>query len=406
MTIVASGILKQTAWKKQSGLGTPAAGASGKSARRVTSIFKADRDTFENNEIVTHHMSTGVSYGLQTADGKIDGLLSAGTFSDFFASILERDFTAVSPGAAAAATTVALVSGFTYTITRGAGSWITDGLKLGNVVRITGAGIHANNINKNLLIVALTALVCTVVVMNSTVMQAEGPIATYVLTVVGKKTYTPLTGHTKDYYTVEEWYSDISKSETFNDCRVGSIAVGLPATGNATVSTDLVGLSRTLGVAQVLTSPTLTTTAVMTAANGLIYVGGAVQSFATGIDFTISNAAENAGAVIGSNSGQDVTTGRISVSGTLTGQFDSTTLTALYNAETNTSIIVVTTADETATSDFVSFTMGRVKLTGDAPDDGEKVIVRTYPFTAEYQAAGGAGTANEQSLLAINDSAA
>lgn len=403
---IASGLLKSTAWKKQTALGAAASGSGGKQSRHVTSVFKAERDTFENDEKTTHHQSTGVSYGLKKADGQIDGLLSAGTFADFFGSILEKDFAVVTPGAAAAATTIALVSGFKYTITRGAGSWITDGLKIGNVVRITGAGVHANNINKNLLIVDITALVCTVLVLNETVMQAEGPIATYVLTVVGKVSYTPLTGHTKDYYSVEEWYSDLVRSELFADMRVGSIAVSMPATGNATVTTNLVGLSRATSGAQVLTTPTLTSTAVMTAVNGAIYVGGAAQTFATGINFTIDNSAANAGAVVGSNSGNDVITGRIKVSGTLTAQFDSVTLQALYDAETNTNIVVVLTADQTATSDFVAFTMPRVKLTGDAPDDGEKPIIRTYPFTAEYFAAGGAASAYEAAILSINDSAA
>ena len=404
---IASGLLKSTAWKKQAALGAPASGSGGKQSRHVTSVFKAERDTFENDEKTTHHQSTGLSYGLKKADGQINGLLSAGTFADFFGSILEKDFAAVTPGVAAAATTVAVVSGFKYTVTRGAGSWITDGLKIGNVVRITGAGVHANNINKNLLIVDLTALVCTVIVLNETAMTAEGPIATYVLTVVGKKSYTPLTGHTKDYYSVEEWYSDLARSELFADMRVGSIAVSMPATGNATVTTSLVGLSRTTSGARVLTTPTLTTTAVMTAVNGAIYIGGAAQAFATGIDFTIDNSAANAGAVIGSNSGTDVLTGRIKVSGTLTAQFDSVTLQALYDAETNTNIVIVLTADQTATADCLSVTMPRVKLTGDAPDDGEeRPIVRTYPFTAEYYAAGGASSPYDAAILSINDSAA
>jgi len=67
---------------------------------------------------------------------------------------------------------------------------------------------------------------------------------------------------------------------------------------------------------------------------------------------------------------------------------------------------VVLTGDNTATSDFVSFTLPRVKLTGDAPDDGEKAIIRSYPFTAEYYAAGGSGVAYDQTILSVQDSAA
>jgi len=46
-------------------------------------------------------------------------------------------------------------------------------------------------------------------------------------------------------------------------------------------------------------------------------------------------------------------------------------------------------ADTTKNSDFVSFSMSAIKLTSDAPNDGEVGIVRTYAFTAEINAAGG-----------------
>lgn len=404
--MIASGILKQTSWKRQTGLGVPATGTLGKTARRTSSVFKADRDTFESNEIVSHHQSTGVTYGLQKADGKIDGLISSGTYADFMASILERDFTVVTPGAAAAATTVAFVSGFTYTITRGAGSFITDGLKEGNIIRITGAGINAANINKNLLIITVVPLVCTVLVLNSSAMVAEGPIATYVLTVVGKKTFAPISAHTKDYYTIEEWYSDLSRSETFIDMRVSSMAISLPATGNATISTDFVGLSRVLGAAQILTAPATTVTSIMGAANGDIVVNGVPQTNITTVSINIANSAANAGAVIGSNVGFDVTTGRIKVSGSFTALFDSATIQLLYNAETNIDLNMILAGDETATSDFLCIMIPRLKMTGDAPDDGEKAIARTYPFTAEYNATGGATTAYEQSIMSFQDSAA
>lgn len=398
---IASGILKVTSWKKQSGLGVPAAGAAGKTARRTSSVFMAGRDTFESNEIVSHHQSTGVAYGLQKADGKIDGLLSCATFADFFASILEKDF---ATGVVIGSQTITY-GGTTpnWTLT-GTGLMAGAGLKKGDTIRASGGSVSANNA-RNFLITELTNTVATVYALDEVAVSA-GASTTTVLTVTGKKTNAPVSGHTKDYYTIEEWYSDLSKSELFTDMRVGSIAVSLPATGNGTVSIDFVGLARTLGNAQVLTSPATTSTAIMSAANGLIYVNGANQTGVTGINFTIANEAANAGARIGYNVGADVTTGRIKISGSLTAQFDSTTLQALFNAETNTSINVVLTGDNTGTADCMSFTMSRVKLTGDAPDDGEKAIVRTYPFTAEYNAAGGNGTANDQTILSVVDTAA
>jgi hypothetical protein len=63
-------------------------------------------------------------------------------------------------------------------------------------------------------------------------------------------------------------------------------------------------------------------------------------------------------------------------------------------------------ADTTNASDFVAFSMSAVKLTGDAPDDGEKAIIRTYPFTAQINAAGGAALANDQTIITVQDSLA
>jgi hypothetical protein len=48
--------------------------------------------------------------------------------------------------------------------------------------------------------------------------------------------------------------------------------------------------------------------------------------------------------------------------------------------------------------------MGRIKITGDAPDDGEKNIMRTYPFTAEINGSGGAALAWDQTIITVQDS--
>jgi hypothetical protein len=50
--------------------------------------------------------------------------------------------------------------------------------------------------------------------------------------------------------------------------------------------------------------------------------------------------------------------------------------------------------------------MSRVKIFGDDADDGKKQIVRSYPFTAEINGAGGAALANDQTICSIQDSAA
>ena len=400
MPTIASGILKISSFKKQSGIGVPSTGSGGKEARRVTSVFSAPREMYESAEIQSHHQSTGSAYGLSRAEGTINGELSAATYADLMGSIVEKIF-ATGVNSTALTLTFGGTAG-AWTAVRATGSFLTDGFKIGDVIRASGGSVTANN-TRNFLITNVVALTITFIAMDAATVTA-GSSTTTTLTVTGKKTFAPTTGHTKDYYTFEEFYSDLTRSETFADCRIASVAISLPATGNATVALSLVGLSRTLGNAQVLTTPTRTTTPIMSAINGVILINGAVQTVATGINFTIENGAANAGAVIGSNFGQDVTTGRIRVSGTFTAQFDAVTLQTLFDNETNTSITVALTGDNTGSASFMAFTMPRVKISSDTPDDGEQAIMRSYSFTAEYNAAGGTGIATEQTIISIQDS--
>lgn len=401
---IASGIKKITTFKKQTALGSAASGSGGKEFRRTTTEFNANRDIYESNEINSHHMSTGAAYGLQKAEGTGNIELSPGTYADLMAGLLERDFAAVSAISSLSLTIAA--SGSDYTITRAAGDFLTGGIKTGMVIQLTGGSLAAGNVSKNLWVRSLTATVLTVRVLNGSAMTAEGPIASCTVTPVGKTTYTPTTGHTTDYFTVEEWYSDLSKSELFTDMKVGNMSLNMPASGMVTGSFGFVGLGRTPGVSQVLTTPTTSTTGQVAAINGFVQINGTVQAALVGFTLTVDKAAENAGAVVGSNVGADVNTGRIRVSGTVTAQFDSTTLRDLVIAETVVPIDIVTTVDETATSNFIGFTLPAVKLTTDAADDGEKSIIRTYNFIGEYYSTGGASLARNATILQVWDSAA
>lgn len=403
---VAQGINKKTVIKAQTGLGVPAIGAGGQELRRVTSVAKEARATYENNEIVAHQQSTGVNLGTASTDWQFDGLLSPGTYASVLAALVRKIFTVT---AASTALSLTVAGAGPYTLTRAAGSFLTDGIKIGDVVRVT-AGTYANPVNRdnNLLLTGVTALVLTGVTLNGTALIPEGPVATSTVTVVGKKAIVPLTGHTDTLFTVEEWYGDIARSELFPDVRIGKADIGIPASGNATIKLASMGLGvRTLASAQALTSPiAATTTPVLTGVRGILVQGGIAIGNCTGASFSIDAALTAEGPVLGSNFSPDMARGRIKVSGQFTALFDSLTLATLYHTETVTSLTTVMAADTTNSSDFVAFTLSALKLTGDAPDDGEKAIIRTYPFTAQLNAAGGAALANDQTIISIQDSLA
>jgi hypothetical protein len=401
---IAQKISKQTVMRRQTGLGVVGA-ATGQVMRRTSSIFKAVRDMYKSNEVVSHHQSSGASYGLKKAEGQIAGELSAGTYQMPIEGMLEAVFAAtVTTGAD---TTIAAVAGTPDTFTDSGNGFLTAGFKVGMVVRatgFTGAGLTANN-SRNFWITALTAGVMSGLFLDGTAMISDAAGEAVTITSAGKLCKVPLTGHVKQYLQVEEWYSDLTDSDLFNDVIVAGLDFDLPASGNATFNSTYVGLARVLSGSQVMGSPTAeTTTGIMSAINGRLYVNGATTPI-TGLKISIKNGAAGTGGEVGSNSSSDVSTGVIEVEGSFTSMLRDQTLSALYDAETAVSIASVLTADETATSAFMAFIMGKVKITSDAPDDSA-AIMRSYTFTAEINRAGGAALAWDDTIISIQDSAA
>lgn len=405
MTTIAKGIYKQVAFAKQTGLGVPKTGSGGQLLRRRTFSFNTASAITTNDEIASHMQDTGVAYGQKSANGKLEANLSPLTYMMLFAGLIRQDFAAT---AAITGLNITIAGSGPYTVTRDAGSWLTDGVKNGDIGRFTAGSFNASNLNKNLFVVNTTALVLTVVALNKSALVAQGPVASATFTVVGKKAFSPTSGQTNDYFTFEEWYADINHSEVFPDCKVGKCQLNLPATGAATASFDIVGRGeRTINVSQQLTTPGAeTTTAVVQAVSGILYVNGEEVLGATGAQLTIDSGVAPMGAAFGSNTAVDLNQSRLKVSGSFTAQFSSSDLMALYNAQSAISLTLVCATSLEDDADFVAITLGKIRMTGDTPDDGEKEIIRTYDFTAELNGDGGTSLAFNKTIISIQDSAA
>ena len=403
---VAQGINKITAYQAQTALGVPAIGAGGQILRRKTSVADISRATYVNDEIVQHQQSTGVNLGTAASSWNFDGLLSPGTYSKLMQGLLRKIFTATTP--VTAAITLAGTAG-AWTLTDAANTFLTAGIKIGDIVRITaGSFVNPVNLNNNVLVTNVTQTVITGATLNNSVLIAEGPIAASTITVIGKKCIVPQTGHTDTLFTVEEWYKDLNQSEVFPDIRVGQCDIGMPATGNATIKLVSMGLGvRTGNVTQQMTAPAAATTfPVLTSVRGLLRVNNAPSLVVTGVTLAIKTPLTQEGPVVGSNYAPDMARGRIEVSGSFTSLFDGITLRALFDAETITSLICVMAADTTNGADFVGITLSSIKLTSAAVDDGEKAILRTYAFTASMNVNGGATVANDITIISVQDSQA
>lgn len=400
---IAKGLYKQLRYKAQTGQGVAAGATGGQILRRVTSDLSLVKDSYQSEEIRSDQQIADFRHGVRRVEGTIKGELSPGTYADLIAAALRRDFSAGAVVSGASLTVAG--SGPAYTVTRAAGSFLTDGIKAGDVVRLAG-GFNAANAAKNLLVVSLTATVLNVLVLNGSTLVAEGPIASASVTVQGKKTFVPASGHTDKYLTFEHWYPDVNQSEQFTDCKVGQLDVSLPATGMATISPQLRGIDMKTGTGAYFTAPAAETAAgVVAAVNGVLLVGGVQVGLVTGLSVSV-NGNLSGDPVVGQNTMPDFFPGRLVVTGQFTAYFQDGTLRDAFVGEGEVGIVAALTTSNAANADFIAFNLPRVKLSSATKDDGEKGIVQTFSFQALLNTAGGTGIASEKTTLSVQDSLA
>lgn len=401
----AVGSFKQVAIKAETTYGTIPAASGAQLLRRVTSTVDLSKETYASNELRTDFQIADFRHGVRSVAGSLNGELSPGTYKDFFSYALKRDFAAVTATTGASLTIAG--TGPTYTVTRAAGSWLTDGYKNGMVVRLTVGTLNAANLNKNLLIVDITsATAMTVIPLNGVAMVAEGPIASCTITATGKSTFVPTTGHTDKSFTLEHWFADVAQSERFLGCKISKVGLQLPPSGIATAAFEIMGQNVATGTAQYFTSPTaVTTSAPLAAVNGVLRVGGVTLASVTGLTIDIAPAYSGE-AVVGSNAKPALFAGMVNVTGQMTVFFEDAVLRDVFFNETEVELIAAFTTDNTATADFITLAIPRIKLGGASKDDVMAGIKATIPFQALLNTAGGTGVKTERTTILIQDSLA
>lgn len=405
MSQIATGVFKKVYYEKQSAIGVPADGSTGETARRVTSTIDLKKAQYRSNEINASMQRRDSRHGVRSVAGSISGELSIGGYQTFFEAVTRQ--AAQSGGTTASATvTSAVTVAPAGTFTRSSGSWITDGFKVGDIVRATGFSTATANNSNNLIVTALTATVMTVYPLNGLAIAAEAG-ATVAVAHPGKKAYIPQTGHTRDYFTIEHWHSDIAQSEVFTDCVIGAANVKMPATGMVTVEFPVMGLDLgDTGTSAYFTAPSAAPTGGITASvNGAIFVGGVKYGTVTSMDLNINGNNSAPGGVVGSNKDPDIFPGMIDVSGQMAILFDSVTLRDQFVNEDQVTVVVALSASNANLAGAICFVMSNVKLGGADKDDGEKGLTMTVPFIASENVLGGAGTAHLQTTISIQDTA-
>lgn len=397
---IAVGVAKRVVVAKESTFGTLAAG-SGQELRRVQSTLNLNKEAYQSNEILTSQQIRDLRHGVRRVGGNIAGQISPNAYSLMIENLLRRSYAAVT--GTTGATVTAANSGRTFT--RSTGSWITDGFRVGMVVRFSGfTGGQTGNNARNYRIKALTTTIMTVGGSDDEVIADVSNAPNIDCAAPGKVTYIPATGALNESLSFEHWFSDLTESERFLGCKVQSMSIQAPPSGIVPVNFQIIGQDMATAQAAAYGSPTaMTTDDAFASVSGAIWRAGTDLAVVTGMQFAVQ-ANLQAGPVVGSNKIPDIFRGTISVAGALSAYFSSVTLRDEFIAESTGSVNLYLKSTTAVNSPFMVFHMPKTKLSSSEKGDADTAIMQQFSFAALENTS---SATNEQlTSIMIQDSAA
>lgn len=399
----ASGAFKKLAVNEEVTFGTLVA-AGGIYLDRTESTVDLTKDTYKSAAIRTDQQKAISRHGMRKVGGDIKGELNPGAYARLMQAVVRKDFAA---GATTGAqTTLSAASGTGFA--RSAGSFLTDGFKVGSVVQATGF-TNAGNDSRRFLVVSVVALSLGLVNLDGTspTLTTEAAGASVTIAEVGKTTFVPSSGHTNKSFSIEHWYSDIAQSEAYVGCRMSSMDINLPTTGFCTVDFSTLGKDILRAVTQQLTTPTAAVAGEgLASVNGVLMINGTPLGVLNSLQFKVDGQMATDG-VVGSNTTPDVWPGPIVGSGSLTAFFEDASIRDYFIDEVEIGIVALLTSSNAAAADFLAFSLPRVKLNGATKDDKETGGIKlTGNIEFLRNTAGGDGTSSEDTTIRIQDSLA
>jgi hypothetical protein len=354
---------------------TPAASPS-KSFRTNSGGLTLAKEPIRSNEVRKDGMTTRGRHGSRSVTGSYVGDLSVGTFDDLIEAAFRGTFApALTLTEATAPLSSATLSVTANTIVASAGSWITAGLRVGDVIRL-GTGFASANQNPN---VRITGLTSTTLTTAETLTVEAGPIAAYTITRPKKL----IQGVVPRSFTVEEHEIDIDGSELFKGVRVGSIQVQLQPNGMTILTFGMVGQDMEViegANAPYFTAPDETVTIGLTAVEAKIRLGADDVMDVSSVDFTINLGASGV-PVVGSVLTPDVFTNLANVEGTITALKKDVTRSQQFLNEEELSLHLLFEENESGAADFCSFFLGNLTLASATKGEIGQDNARTQSFT-------------------------
>lgn len=361
----------------------------------VSHSLALSKSTINSEEIRPDMQVATMRHGNRAIGGDLQAHLQTGTYSPLMESALRRDFTAVTN--IGPLTTISASSAGPH-FTRASGSFITDGLRVGMCIRMTGwttTGVPNNSVNYTIL--GLSATQITVAELVGT--KAAGDSIT--ISVPGRITWMPVSSPTQHGYSFEEWSPDVPNSFRFTGCRVNSMALDLKPNAAAGLTFGLMGRDRAQAAGRYFSAGVTPTSGPMQVGhNGLLVVNGAASGVVTGLQINIDHGMQTA-AVVGSNLTPNVFHGPMKVSGSMSVFFETSVIDALFDAESELSLISRVADDTSAASGFLQICLPRIKLAGGSYSSDSASRVQSFEFSALLHT-GSSG--NENTTMILQDS--
>jgi hypothetical protein len=355
----------EVAIKEQTTIGTPASGSGAIGFRINSGGLNLTKEAIASNENRRDGQRTRSRHGGRTVAGQYVADLSVGSFDALIAAMLWGSWDAGLTITEATAGGPTQITTTANTIVGNSGSWITAGLRVGDIIRLSNHATAANN-GRNLgPILGLTATTITLPA-NSLTVNAT-PDTSFTITRPKKV----ICGTTRKAYTVEEREIDIDASELFEWCRVSSLEISMEPNRMATVTIGMVGRNMETkegANSPHFTSPTYTTSQGLTAVEASIYLGSTMVADLTGLTIRMDRRAAGA-PVVGSVLTPDVFDNDLEITGSITGLRQDFARTAAFLAETDLSLHIKFAENEAEPADFLAINVPFLTLSSSSKSE-------------------------------------
>jgi hypothetical protein len=372
------------AFKAQTGKGVPANGAGGQilptsggqGGQLSKQAIQSQIVRQDGQQLRGRHGSrrTAGTYSSEIGIGRADPVIEAimrGTWSAADLAVTQATMTSI--------TTT------TNSIVATSGSWITAGLRVGDVVRATGLPDAANN-GKNLRIVGLTA---TTITTDELLIANAAADTTFSIVRPGRVLLNAGAGMMpRRYFTLEEYEYDLDASEVFPDCRWSRFMVRMAPNGNLDCEYGWMGTGEST-VAQGLNAPIFPapidpTMISVVATEASLRFGSETLIDLTSFDFTLDLQPSAPDTINPKGLAPDVFLGTMQASMNLTVLRKDLQALSDFNSETPLSLHLLAQGAEASPRDFFSlvvpnFTLGSVAKSALSKGGGARTVTLGIP---------------------------